>query len=198
MRKKFYIKNMYCKCCIRLLQNILQQNDFTIHTIGSNFIDIELKSEKTEKDFFKLLKAENFEILEDKDKIKVEQIKQAVIELIHYMNNVDSIIRKSEYLIEKMQMSYQQISRLFSKYENITLEKFIILHKIEKAKQLLENEDYTLSEISFMMDYSSVQHLSNQFKKITGYTVSEYKNLKNKPKIPIEDIGNSTLKEDKF
>ena len=189
---------MYSKCCIRLLQNILQHNDFTVHTITTSFIDIELKSEQTEKDFLKLLKTEKFEILEDKDKIKVEQIKQAVIELIHYMNNVDSIIRKSEYLIEKMQMTYQQISRLFSKYENITLEKFIILHKIEKAKQLLTNEDYTLSEISFIMDYSSVQHLSNQFKKITGYTVSEYKNLKNKPKISIEDIGNTTLKEDDF
>ena len=189
---------MYSKCCIRLLQNILQHNGFTVHTITTSFIDIELKSEQTEKDFLKLLKTEKFEILEDKDKIKVEQIKQAVIELIHYMNNVDSIIRKSEYLIEKMQMTYQQISRLFSKYENITLEKFIILHKIEKAKQLLTNEDYTLSEISFIMDYSSVQHLSNQFKKITGYTVSEYKNLKNKPKVSIEDIGNSTLKEDDF
>jgi len=181
---------MYSKCCIRLLQNILQQNGFTVSAIGLGFVDIDFSNKKTEEDFLKILKSENFEILQDKDKIKVEQIKQAVIELIHYMNNVDSIIRKSEYLIEKMQMSYQQISRLFSKYENITLEKFIILHKIEKVKQLLENEDYTLSEISFMMDYSSVQHLSNQFKKITGYTVSEYKELKNKPQTPIEDIGN--------
>jgi AraC-like DNA-binding protein len=172
-----------------LLQNILQQNNFVVQAIGFGFVEIELTKEKTEDEFLQVLKTENFEILQDKDKIKVEQIKQAVIELIHYMNNVDSIIRKSEYLIEKMQMSYQQISRLFSKYEDITLEKFIILHKIEKVKQLLENEDYTLSEISFMMDYSSVQHLSNQFKKITGYTVSEYKELKNKPKTPIENIG---------
>jgi len=168
----------------------LQQNNFTVSAIGLGFVEIELTKEKTEDEFLQILKTESFEILLNKDKIKVEQIKQAVIELIHYMNNVDSIIRKSEYLIEKMQMSYQQISRLFSKYEDITLEKFIILHKIEKVKQLLENEDYTLSEISFMMDYSSVQHLSNQFKKITGYTVSGYKELKNKPKTPIEDIGN--------
>ena len=181
---------MYSRCCIRLLQNILQQNNFTVSAIGLGFVEIELTKEKTEDEFLQILKTESFEILLNKDKIKVEQIKQAVIELIHYMNNVDSIIRKSEYLIEKMQMSYQQISRLFSKYEDITLEKFIILHKIEKVKQLLENEDYTLSEISFMMDYSSVQHLSNQFKKITGYTVSGYKELKNKPKTPIEDIGN--------
>jgi len=180
---------MYSRCCIRLLQNILQQNNFTVSAIGLGFVEIELTKGKTEDEFLQVLKTENFEILQDKDKIKVEQIKQAVIELIHYMNNVDSIIRKSEYLIEKMQMSYQQISRLFSKYEDITLEKFIILHKIEKVKQLLENEDYTLSEISFMMDYSSVQHLSNQFKKITRYTVSEYKELKNKPKTPIENIG---------
>ena len=180
---------MYSKCCIRLLQNILQQDGFSITSIGLGFVDVELSNKKTEEDFIQVLKKENFEILEDNDKIKVEQIKQAVIELIHYMNNVDSIIRKSEYLIEKMQMSYQQISRLFSKYENSTLEKFIILHKIERVKQLLEDEDYTLSEISFMMDYSSVQHLSNQFKKTTSYTVSDFKELKNKPRTPIEDIG---------
>ena len=180
---------MYSKCCIRLLQNILQQNGFTVSAIGLGFVDIIFTNKKTEEDFLQILNSENFKILVNKDKIKVEQIKQAVIELIHYMNNVDSIIRKSEYLIEKMQMSYQQISRLFSKYENITLEKFIILHKIERVKQLLEDEDYTLSEISFMMDYSSVQHLSNQFKKTTGFTVSEFKELKNKPKTSIEDIG---------
>jgi len=172
-----------------LLQNILQQNGFAVSAIGLGFVDIDFTNKKTEEDFLQMLNSENFEILIDKDKIKVEQIKQAVIELIHYMNNVDSIIRKSEYLIEKMQMSYQQISRLFSKYENNTLEKFIILHKIERVKQLLEDEDYTLSEISFMMDYSSVQHLSNQFKKTTTYTVSEYRELKNKPKTSIEDIG---------
>ena len=180
---------MYSKCYIRLLKNIIEQNNFQVKSIGLGFVEIEFNKKNTEKTFFKLLSEENFEILLNNDLIKVEQIKQSVIELIHYMNNVDSIIRKSDYLIEKMQMSYQQISRLFSKYEDITLEKFIILHKIERVKILLENDELTLSEISYIMDYSSVQHLSNQFKKTTELTVSEYKNLKNKPKIPIEEIG---------
>ena len=108
----------------------------------------------------------------------VEQIKLAVIELIHYYNNANSLIRNSDYLVEKLGYTYQYLSSIFSKHENITLEKYIIVQKIEKAKELLEFENYTLSEISFMMGYSSVQYLSNQFRQITGVSVSDYKKAK--------------------
>jgi len=94
---------------------------------------------------------------------------------VHYSNNVNSIIRKSDYIIEKLNMSYQNISKLFSRHENITLEKYIILQKIERCKELIWQKEYTLSEIAYMMDFSSVQHLSNTFKKITGYSVTDYK-----------------------
>jgi len=105
----------------------------------------------------------------------VEKIKLSVIELVHLMNNVDSIARKSDYLVEKLGLSFQYLSKIFSAHEPITLEKFIILHKIERTKELIDSNDYTLSEIAFMMDYSSVQHLSTQFKNITGISVTEYK-----------------------
>jgi AraC family transcriptional regulator len=100
-----------------------------------------------------------------------------VFELIYKMNNVNSIAQKSEYIVEKLGLNYRYISNLFSKYEPQTLEKYIIRHKIERIKQLIDENEYTLGEIAYMMDYSSVQYLSNQFKKETGMTVSEYKNL---------------------
>jgi len=125
------------------------------------------------------LKKNKFKQIEDKNKIIVEQIKIAVIELVHYANNNNSIIRNSDYLMEKIGKSYQQLSNIFSEYEDLTLEKFIIAHKIEKTKRLLIINELTLSEIAFQMGYSSVQYLSNQFKKITGLTVSEFKKLKN-------------------
>jgi AraC-like DNA-binding protein len=115
------------------------------------------------------------DLIEGRDKRIVEEIKVAVLELIHQMNNVDSMVRKSEYLVEKLGLSYAYLARIFSTHEHITLEKFIILNKIERIKELIDQDEYTLSEIAFMMDYSSVQYLSNQFKHITGMTVSEYK-----------------------
>ena len=105
----------------------------------------------------------------------IDQIKTAVIELIHHSNNVDSIVRKSEYLVEKLGLGYQQLSKLFSKHEDITLERYIILNKIERIKELIDSDEYSLSEIAYIMDYSSVQYLSNQFKKETGLSVSDYK-----------------------
>ena len=82
----------------------------------------------------------------------------------------------ADYLVEKLGYSYPYLSRLFSASEPLTLEKYTILQKIERIKELILSEEYTLSEIAFMMDYSSVQYLSNQFKKITGVSVSEFKN----------------------
>jgi len=114
-----------------------------------------------------------------KQLIIVEQIKIAVIELVHYANNNNSIIRNSDYLMEKIGKSYQQLSNIFSEHEDQTLEKFIIAHKIEKSKRLLIQNELTLSEIAFQMGYSSVQYLSNQFKKTTGQTVSEFKKMEN-------------------
>jgi AraC-like DNA-binding protein len=104
------------------------------------------------------------------------------------MNNVDSVVRKSEYLVEMLGLSYQQLSKIFSKYESITLERYIILNKVERIKELILQDEYTLSEIAYMMDYSSVQYLSNQFKKETGYSVTEYKKLGLNLKKPVENL----------
>jgi AraC family transcriptional regulator len=175
-RKTYFLRNMVCSCCITLLQERLEKTGFIVTEIRLGEVTVEsnhpdLSDEKAVSLFNDL----GFEVIRDKNIHLVEQIKIAVIELIHELNNVNSIIRKSDYLVEKLGMSYQQLSKTFSQHEPVTLEKFIILHKIEKIKELIDSGEYTLSEIAWMMDYSSVQHLSSQFKQITGLTPSDYK-----------------------
>jgi len=119
----------------------------------------------------------------------IENIKIAVIDLIHYKKENDRAINISKYLADKLGMSYQYLSTLFSSMEGITIEKYIINQKIEKVKELLIYDDLTLSEISYKLNYSSVQHLSNQFKKITGFTPTEFKHLKEKNRIPLDKLG---------
>jgi AraC-like DNA-binding protein len=175
MAKLFFIKNMNCKCCIKLITIILDEHNFNVIHIKLGEIETEITNNEQETLFKNILKKEGFLIIENKDLILIERIKQAVFELIYNMNNSNSIIKKSDYLIEKIGFSYQHMSRLFAKYENTTLEKYIIDHKIAKAKELILTNEYTLSEIAYMMDYSSVQYLSNQFKTVTGLSVTQFK-----------------------
>ncbi len=173
---------MYCSCCIKLLNLLLTTENSSVNRIKMGFIEVDINQKKISLKAIENIIIENgFEILQNKEKIKVEEIKQTVIELVHDLNNTNSIIRKSDYLIDKLCMSYQQISKLFSKHEPITLERYIILNKLEKIKYLIDSDEYTLTEIAYMMDYSSVQYLSNQFKKEVGLSVSEYKSSENKP-----------------
>ncbi len=165
---------MLTDCCKHLIRVILEQNKYKLHEIKNSIISFH-KDNFEEKEFQELLNQYGFDIIKAKDLQTVELIKQAVIELIHYSNNVDSIVRKSEYLVQRLGMQYQVISRLFSKYEKITLEKYILLNKIERVKELLLQNELSLTEIAFIMDFSSVNHLSATFKKICGVTVSEYK-----------------------
>ena len=122
-----------------------------------------------------ILKRNGFELLRDTDAILVGRIKSSVIEHIFYGSNTNSLIRNSDYLSERLEQPYPFLSKVFKEKTGTTLEKYIILIKIEKIKELITYNEHSLSEISYMMGYSSVQYLSNQFKQITGYTVSVYK-----------------------
>lgn len=167
---------MMCNCCIKAVNDILIKNSLHVNNIKLGYAEVRfLKNSPTFEQLDIILRNEGFGLVASREKRIVEQIKIAVVELIHEMNNVNSMVRKSEYLVEKLNLSYQQLSKLFSKYENISLEKFIINNKIERIKELIDSDEFTLSEISYMMDYSSVQYLSSQFKKETGITVSDYK-----------------------
>ncbi len=174
-KKTLFIKGMLCDCCKRLLELVFEKEQIPFLKIELGRVDLPANTDV--ELITKLIQQNGLQVIEDKNLKLVEQIKIAVIELIHYANNSSSIIRNSDYLVEKTGISYPQLSSVFSQYEGMTLEKFIIQHKIEKTKELLQEEEMTLSEIAYQMGYSSVQYLSNQFKKITGMTVSEWRKV---------------------
>jgi len=125
------------------------------------------------------LKMTGLELMDDKNSILVEKVKTVIIELVHYTD--DQIkINLSDYLSEKLNHNYTYLSNLFSEVKGTTIEQFFLSHKIEKVKELLVYDELNLTEIAFKLHYSSVAHLSNQFKKMTGLTPSHFKNLKNK------------------
>lgn len=119
------------------------------------------------------------ELLDDKKSILIEKIKNVIIEMIHYSDELPKV-NYSEYISEKLGYDYTYLANIFSEVKGITIQQFIIIHKIERVKELLLYDQLNLTEISYIMHYSSVAHLSNQFKKITGLTPSFYKKLKKK------------------
>jgi AraC-like DNA-binding protein len=184
-----YIKNMFCDSSKLFLKEKFEALGLIVEeiTLGSVQV-IHPKKKISPETIDDMLRYYGFEIAHNREDRIVEEIKIAVIELIHDLNNVDSIVRKSDYIVEKLGMSYPYLSKVFSEHEHKTLEKYIILQKIERIKHLIDTEEFTLSEIAFMMDYSSVQYLSNQFKSITGMTVSQYKEDPRRAKTGIDRL----------
>jgi AraC-like DNA-binding protein len=133
-----------------------------------------------------LLKS-GLELMEDKKAILIEKIQNVVIEMVHYEDELPKV-NFSDYLSEKLNHDYTYMANLFSETKGITIEHFIILHKVERVKELILYDELTLSEIAWRLHYSSVAHLSNQFKKITGLTPSYFKTLKQKKRNPLEDV----------
>lgn len=187
--RKLLISNMLCSCCIRVVREDLTNLGIVVIDVKLGEATVTYDPDKISKEKINsTLQEMGMQLIKNKDEVLVDQIKQAVIELIHYMNNINSIARKSEYLVEKLDKSYQTLSKLFSKYEPITLEKYIILQKIERVKELALEDHYSLSEIAWMMDYSSPHHLSNQFKIITGISLSDFKKNPAASRLPINKL----------
>jgi len=133
------------------------------------------------------LKLTGLEIMYDTQKILVERIKSIIIELI-YINDDQIKINLTDYLCEKLNHNYMYLSRLFSKVMGTTIEQFYLINKMDRVKELLVYDKLSLTEIAFKLNYSSVSHLSNQFKRMTGLTPSHFKNLKSKKRIALGDL----------
>lgn len=179
MANTFYIKNMVCPRCVEAVTTILNELEMNPKYVelgkAVTFDDI---SEKQKKVFQQKLQEKGFELLEDKNSKLISQIKSIVIEQVHHAENNLSI-NFSTLLTNKLSYDYTYLSKLFSSVEGYTIEKFIIKQKIERVKELLFYKQLTLSEISFLVGYSSVSHLSAQFKKETGMSPSQFKKLRN-------------------
>jgi AraC-like DNA-binding protein len=132
-----------------------------------------------------------FELMDNKRAVLIEKIKNIIIEMIHHSNELVKT-NFSNFLSEKLNHDYTYLANLFSEIQGTTIEQFIIAHKIERIKELIIYGELNITEIAWKMNYSSVAHLSNQFKKMTGLSPSHFKKLKDKRRSPIEDIGIST------
>lgn len=135
----------------------------------------------------KALRRSGLELMDNKKSILVERIKSAIIELVHYTDEQIKV-NLSDFLSDKLNYNYTYLANLFSEVKGTTIEQFYLAHKIEKVKELIVYDELNLTEIAFKMHYSSVSHLSNQFKKITGLTPSHFKKLKNKRRGTLEDV----------
>ena len=159
---------------------------FTIVELGEVEIKEKLSLETHSELKVALLKF-GLELMEDKKSILIERVKNIIVEMIHYSDE-PPINNFSDFLSEKLQYDYNYISTLFSEVKGITIEHFIIAHKIERAKELLIYNELTLTEIAFKLHYSSVAHLSNQFKKVTGLTPSFFRKMKHQRLIALENL----------
>ncbi|RMD51110.1 MAG: AraC family transcriptional regulator [Ignavibacteria bacterium] len=187
---QLFIKNMVCPRCIKVVTEELKK--LGLNPVNVQLGEVELNNSPEEIDIPKLksaLEKEGFELIEDSKGRLVDEIKTEIISIIqkYKEENLEQLIF-SKYLSEKFGKDYSYLSNLFSKMEGITIEHYIILQKIEKAKELLKYGEMTLSEIAWELGYSSVQHLSRQFKQVTGMTASQFKNNISNQRRPIDKI----------
>ncbi len=185
---KLYIKYMVSLRCKILVKDELQK--LGIHNVFVELGVAESQEDLTEKQLKQLsenLLKSGLELLDNKKAILIERIKNVIIEMVHYADELPQI-NYSDYISDKLKLDYTYLSNIFSEVKGITIQQYIIIHKIEKVKELLVYDELNLTEIAFKLQYSSVAHLSHQFKKITGLTPSFFKSLKDKRRNTLENL----------
>ena len=174
---KLLIKNMVCPRCVMTVEGILQANGLPYQSVRLGEVEMEkLPTPEQLKHLSENLQKVGFEILDDQKKKLIEKIKTFLIQKVQ-SGDMEEHFSLSDTLSKELHKEYTQISRLFPEVEGITIEQFFILQKIEKVKEWLTYDELTLSEIAWKLGYSSVAHLSSQFKKITGLTPSQFKQM---------------------
>ena len=186
---QLFIKNMVCDRCVSAVKQLLDKQGLRYSNVQLGEIDLPDEPGKDELEALSRgLNDLGFELLDNKKARIVERIKSTIISMIHHSDD-EFNMKISAILEEKLGMDYHYLTSLFSSVESITIERFVILQRIEKVKELLTYNETTLSDIAFNMGYSSVQHLSQQFKKITGMTPSQFKSLRENLRKPIDKIS---------
>ena len=185
---RLIIKNMVCPRCITSVEQLLKKNHLEVKHVGLG--EVELTTEPTEAqliNFATELEQTGFELLDDQKKQLIEQVKNLLIGKVQ-SGSIEEHFSVSKFLGNQIFKDYTSISKLFSEVEGITIEQFFILQKIEKTKEWLMYNEQSLGQIAFELGYSSTQHLSNQFKKLTGMTPSQFKQLGALHRKPIDGV----------
>jgi AraC-like DNA-binding protein len=185
-----HVKNMVCNRCIKVVREELEKLDHHVLSIELGEVRIAGEPEKGAIGIIRTMLMENgFELIEDQRIRTIERIKQVVLELVRRDAEQNPVLLKqSEYIARAVGRDYHSLSTLFSSMENITIERYVILQRIERVKELLKYGEMTLSEISYTLGYSSLQHLSNQFKSVTGMTPSEFKKMLENTRRPLDKV----------
>ncbi len=183
-----YIKNMVCDRCIRVVQEEMERLGYTVLNVQLGKCNLAVPVEPDLERIRTALESNGFELLEDEASRWVNQVKTTIISLIQ--NGELEMLNQplSQLLADRVGKDYTSLSRLFSAVEGITIEKYFILQKIERVKELWIYDELTLSEIAYQLGYSSVQHLSNQFKKVTGCSPREFKQLRTPHRVTLDRV----------
>ncbi len=179
---------MVCSRCKMVVKSVFE--NIGINPIGVELGEVELKNdieENQKQELLKSLRAIGFDLIDDRKSKAIDKIKTLIIDLVQNKNN-DLKSNLSDYLSQQLHQDYNTLSNLFSEVENTTIEKYFMNQKIEKVKELIIYDELSLSEIAYSLNYSSVSHLSNQFKKITGFSPTYFKSIKSVKRRQIEDL----------
>lgn len=188
-KTKLYIKNMVCDRCRRVVAEELSGLGYSVLNVSLGEAEIASSNKHINMEEIREVMAENgFELLDDRKAQLIEQVKLAVISLIHQQEMSELQTNISDYIADKVGKDYNYLSTLFSSFEGVTIEKYLILQRIEKVKELLVYNELSLKEIAYQLGYSSVAHLSNQFKKITGLTPTHFKEIKEEKRKTIDHL----------
>lgn len=185
-----YIKYMVSERCKMAVKEELRKLHLHFIVVDLGEVEIMETISSAEIEQLKLgLHSSGLELMDNKRAVLIEKIKNVIIEMVHHS---DELIKTnfSNFISEKLNHDYTYLSNLFSEVQGTTIEQFIISHKVERIKELIIYGELNITEIAWKMNYSSVAHLSNQFKKVTGLSPSHFKQLKDKRRTPIEDVGN--------
>jgi YesN/AraC family two-component response regulator len=185
---KLYIKYMVSIRCKMVVKSELERLGLHYSTVELGEVEIKENISLEQRNQLDIaLKKSGLELMDDKKSMLIEKVKNIIVEMVHYSD--DQIKSNfSQHLSEKLNHNYTYLANLFSEVQGTTIEHYIIFHKIERVKELLVYDELNLTEIAYLMHYSSVAHLSNQFKKITGLTPSHFKKLGLKRRTSLEDL----------